>query len=31
MIHNLTAYDLYGLIKPLSGDDGMINLGMNET
>ena len=33
MIHNLTACDLYGLIKPLSGDDGMINLGiiMNET
>ena len=30
MIHNL-ACDLYGLIKPLSGDDGMINLGMNET
>ena len=31
MIHNLTASDLYGLMKPLSGDDGMINLGMNET
>ena len=31
MIHNLTACDLYELTKPLSGDDGMINIGMNET
>ena len=26
MIHNLAACDLYGLIKLLRGDDGIINL-----